>query len=145
MLTRSMRWAWLWLAIYTVSSAALRFLSPSLTFAAKLTVLVGTIVGPAIVLYTIRLVRHSTVRSVAELNAWGYFWRAFLLFLLQIPMLLLTRLIIPFNANAEDFTAAEALAWFAISTAMCAVGAWLLFSTDRRSQFQFMFRSLRGY
>jgi pheromone shutdown protein TraB len=140
-----MRWAWFCLAIYTVSSAALRFLNPSLTLAAKLALLVSTIVGPAVVLYVIRLVRHSTVRSVDELNTWGYFWRAFLLFQLQIPMLLLARLIIPFKANAEDFTAAEVLAWFAISTAMCTAGAWLLFSTDRRGQFQFMFRSLRGY
>lgn len=149
MFTRSMKWGWLWLTLYALSTSMLRFVSPTVPTPVKLAFLVSCVCSAAIVVYLIHWVRHTSsppsVPAIGELSAWGYCWRGFLLLLLQIPMLLLIRVVIPFNFKAQEFTAAEVLLWLAPFAVMSAVGAWLLFSTDRRGQLRLIARPLRGY
>lgn len=145
--TRQMKISWICLALCLL---ILEWLQPTELFDAKVVSIVISVVEPGILVYLIRFVRHwrsaiSAEAEATELSTWSYFWRGVVLFFFKVPILSLLNNFVPMKLVANEITAIELVLWEAPLAFGSALGAWLLFSKDRRGQLQLLVASIRGY
>ena len=145
-----MKQAWVLLSLYLLSLTFLPLIRPSEPTDVKIILIATVILNPAILLYLIRFVRHQgantgTPAEAPCLSTWGYFWRAFILYFFHIPLLIVVNLIVPLNLQASKLTPTHIALWELPFALVSAIGAWILFSKDRRSQVRLLFASFGGY
>ena len=152
----SMLWAWAWLAIYllglTVFSTAGTAEGKNFAGIVETSPLmyIAAIINSGILIYLIKTVRQQTSDHIETintpgLNTWGYLWRGFVLYFLQIPLFFVILFVLPLNLNVNKFDAGPILISEIIFIVTSAVCAWTLFSKDRRNQVRKMFATFRGY
>jgi hypothetical protein len=146
-----MRWAWFFLSFIFFGWVAIRLVNPAESVAIKLVLAGMCIFNPGLLIALVRAFRgpNRDWRNVAEnatpLSAWGYFWRAYVAFLCQGPVLFLVSLVVPLNLHIDRFSAAEMAMWEVPFVLASVLVTWVLFSRDRKGQVAVVITTLRGY
>ena len=149
--TLPMKKAWVWLSLYLLSLSLLRLVRPSESLDVNLVLFAKVLLDPGVLIFLIYSARCSYSAGQAEpassagLSTWGWFWRAFILHFFQIPVFLLVSLFLPISLNVQSFGALQLVLWEVPFALASAIGAWLLFSKDRKGQLRLLITSLRGY
>lgn len=143
--------AWSLLSLLFLGMVILRLIRPDESVVMKM-VLVGVcILNPGILVSLVRVCRgpnrdwREQSEGAEPLSTWGYFWRAYVAFFSQFPILILVNLLVPVNLHVDRFSAVEVVLWEIPFVLASALGTWLLFSRDRRGQARTLMVSLRGY
>lgn len=146
-----MLWAWLFLALLLLGMVLFRLIRPDESAAMKLALFGTCILNAGILVFLVRLFRgpNRNWRDLSEgaepLSAWGYFWRAYVAFFSQFPVLVLANLLVPGALHVNRFSAVEVMLWEVPFVLASAVGTWLLFSRDRIGQAKALLAGLRGF
>lgn len=146
-----MLWAWFFLALLLVGMVLLRLIRPDESVAMKFVLFVTCILNAGILVFLVRFFRgpNRNWRDPSEngepLSAWGYFWRAYIAFFSQFPVLVLANLLLPGAVQVNRFSAVEVALWEVPFVLASTVGAWLLFSRDRIGQAKALLAGVRGY
>lgn len=143
--------AWFFLALLFLGMVLLRLIRPDESVAMKLVLVVTCILNAGILVVLVRFFRgpNRNWRDLSEgaepLSAWGYFWRAYVAFFSQFPVLVLINLVLPGPLHVDRFSAVEVALWEVPFVLASAVGTWLLFSRDRIGQAKALLVGFRGY
>lgn len=87
----------------------------------------------------------SGTGSASALSTWGYAWRAVVSTFAGGAVKFLLEQTLSLDHTLVGFSPLAALIWELVTLLATAIGAWLLFSTDRRRQLGLVVSSFRGY
>jgi hypothetical protein len=148
--TRQMWWAWLFMALTFVAMTVPNLLGSEGSVVEKLVGLLGDIVLPGVLIFSVCLVRspnrsqHDVSENARPLSIWGNFWRAYVAGLGSMLLFLAFGFVFPGVFDGQ-YSVAENLLWFVAGLPFNLLSAWLFFSRDRRGQAKYLFTALRGF
>ena len=83
--------------------------------------------------------------TAVQLSVWGKAWRAMVASFAGGIVILLIENVFSLDHRLIDFTPVTMILWEVPRALAIAIGTWLLFSSNRRSQLSTLFSSIRGY
>lgn len=143
--------AWRFTSLYMLCTQLIQLSRPNEIAIMKIAIITVCILNGCFFVYLVRVLRgpnkfwQDKSENAEKLSTWGYFWRAYIVHIVAIPIILILVLVFSVDLSAAKSSPIHLVLANFLYMLSASVGAWIIFSTDRRGQLKSIFAVLRGF